>query len=109
MNTTGSSTGWNGSLDSLPDDTLISISLGELRKLGRPIDGTRELMAMIGETEKHVLVRYDPLRKYNKKYFTVVIDDPYLKEGHPNKTWRMDTENPVVAFWAYIDKQIGEE
>ena len=107
MDTTGNTKGWDGSVDSLPDDTLISVRLGDIRNSQRNHDELVQLMQLIGNTGRHVMVRYDPERKYNGMYFTVLIYDPSsLQIAHSDRSWRTDTENPVEAIRKYIEKAI---
>ena len=106
MDTTGNTKGWDGSVDSLPDDTLISVRLGDIRNSQRNHDGLLQLMQLIGSTGKHVMVRYDPEREYNGMYFTVLISDPTLPMTHNDRTWRADAINPVEAIRWYIEKAI---
>ena len=105
--TTGSIRGWDGSVDSLSDDTLVSVRLGDIRNPRRESDLLLEYMRFIGNTGKHIMVRYDPLRDYNGKYFTVVIYDPELPASHVYRNWRFDTENPVEVIRMYIREVMG--
>ena len=113
---TGNSVGWDGSLESLPDDTMVSVSLETLRVADRNFkelsekyekvrynnDTLIKLMKHFGKQGKSIFVKYDPFRDYNGKYFTVVISDPHKSPLDMDKTWRMDTDNPIEAFCEYI-------
>ena len=66
------------------------------------------LMAQIGRKGLFVMVRYDPLRDWNK--FTIHISSGVSNPLHPeyvNERW--DTDEPYTELRYYIEKELQEE
>ena len=103
-------------MDGLSEDTTVNVPLRQIRnayrnykaleekceKLREKNDTLISLMSFFGKQGKSIFVKYDPFRDYNGKYFTVVISDPHKSPLDMDKTWRMDTDNPIEAFCEYI-------
>lgn len=84
--TTHSHSGWDGTFESLPSDTVVSVRLGDLLK--PTLEAEMKRVAELGHS---VWIRYDRFREHH--YFTLLLDTERL----------CDTDDPVGALMEIED------